>query len=211
MILLIDNYDSFVYNLARYVSELGEDPLVRRNDAIALDEIEALGPSHIIISPGPCSPAEAGVSVEAIRRFGRDIPTLGVCLGHQCIGAAYGAGIVRSGRPVHGKASHIVHDGRGVFAGVPSPFEAARYHSLVVARGRLPPALHVTATAAEDGEIMAIAHASDPVVGLQFHPESVLTEHGYQILDRFLHGGDATAVFPKAADAAPAAPFDLIR
>jgi anthranilate synthase/aminodeoxychorismate synthase-like glutamine amidotransferase len=191
MILLIDNYDSFVYNLARYVRELGEDALVRRHDAVSLDEIAALRPSHIIISPGPCSPAEAGISIAVVRRFGPTVPILGVCLGHQCIGAAYGARIVRAGRPVHGKASSIHHDGRGLFAGLPNPFRAARYHSLVVARDGLPATLRVTATA-EDGEIMAVEHVRHPVLGLQFHPESVLTEHGYLLLDRFLHGAAAT-------------------
>src|SRR5690242_17765010 len=134
MILLIDNYDSFVYNLARYVAELGEEPLVRRHDATSLEEIAALRPSHIIISPGPCSPGEAGISTAVVRRFGPGTPILGVCLGHQCIGAAYGAGVVRAGRPLHGKASPIEHDGQGLFAGLPSPFLAARYHSLVVSR-----------------------------------------------------------------------------
>ncbi len=187
MILLIDNYDSFVYNLARYVRELGEEPLVKRHDAIGADEIRALAPSHIILSPGPCSPGEAGISTEVVRRFGAATPILGVCLGHQCIGAAYGARIVRAGRPVHGKAAAIRHDGRGLFAGLANPFPAARYHSLVIARLGLPPELRVTATA-DDGEIMAVAHERHPVIGLQFHPESVLTEHGYILLDRFLHG-----------------------
>jgi len=187
MILLIDNYDSFVYNLARYVRELGEEAVVRRHDATTPDEIAALDPSRIIISPGPCSPAEAGISIEVIRRFGPTIPILGVCLGHQCIGAAYGAGIARAGRPVHGKPSRIAHDGRGLFAGLPNPFPAARYHSLAIARAGLPAELRVTATA-EDGEIMAVEHVRHPVTGLQFHPESVLTEHGYVLLDRFLHG-----------------------
>jgi anthranilate synthase/aminodeoxychorismate synthase-like glutamine amidotransferase len=209
MVLLIDNYDSFVYNLARYVRELGETPFVRRHDAVTLEEIGALGPSHIIISPGPCTPGEAGISTAVVRRFGHATPILGVCLGHQCIGAAYGAGIVRAGRPMHGKASRIHHDGRGVFRGVPNPFLAARYHSLVISPVDLPTALRVTATA-EDGEIMAVEHASDPVVGVQFHPESVLSEHGYQVLDHFLHGGAERSereALPAHADgiAAPAA------
>jgi anthranilate synthase/aminodeoxychorismate synthase-like glutamine amidotransferase len=186
MILLIDNYDSFVYNLARYVRELGGEPLVRRHDAMSVDEIAALAPSHIIISPGPCSPREAGISTEVVRRLGPAIPVLGVCLGHQCIGAAYGAEIVRAGRPMHGKISRIAHTGAGVFDGLPNPLIATRYHSLVIAPDSLPPELRVTATS-EDGEIMAVAHAEHPVVGLQFHPESVLTEHGYRMLDRFLH------------------------
>ncbi|MBP6670960.1 MAG: aminodeoxychorismate/anthranilate synthase component II, partial [Gemmatimonadales bacterium] len=154
MILLLDNYDSFVYNLARYVAELGEAPVVRRNDALTPDEVAALGPTHILISPGPCSPTEAGISVEVIRRFGPTIPVLGVCLGHQAIGAAYGAEIVRAGRPMHGKTSPIRHDGTSVFTGLPSPLVATRYHSLVIAPASLPPELRVSATA-DDGEIMA--------------------------------------------------------
>jgi anthranilate synthase/aminodeoxychorismate synthase-like glutamine amidotransferase len=200
MILLIDNYDSFVHNLARYVRELGDETEVRRHDAISFDEIDALGPSRIIISPGPCTPGEAGISTDVVRRFGPTIPILGVCLGHQCIGAAYGAGIVRAKRPMHGKASRIHHDGRGVFAGLPNPFMAGRYHSLVVARAGLPADLRVTATA-PDGEIMAIEHVHHPVLGLQFHPESVLTEYGYVLLDRFLHGGASRrATLPERAD-----------
>ena len=202
MILLIDNYDSFVYNLARYVRELGEEAVVRRHDATTPDEIAALDPSRIIISPGPCSPAEAGISIEVIRRLGPTIPILGVCLGHQCIGAAYGAGIARAGRPVHGKPSRIAHDGRGLFAGLPNPFPAARYHSLAIARAGLPAELRVTATA-EDGEIMAVEHVRHPVTGLQFHPESVLTEHGYVLLDRFLHGAASRRdALPDRADGA---------
>jgi len=202
MILLIDNYDSFVYNLARYVRELGEEAVVRRHDATTPDEIAALDPSRIIISPGPCSPAEAGISIAVIRRFGPTIPILGVCLGHQCIGAAYGAGIARAGRPVHGKPSRIAHDGRGLFAGLPNPFPAARYHSLAIARAGLPAELRVTATA-EDGEIMAVEHVRHPVTGLQFHPESVLTEHGYVLLDRFLHGAASRRdALPDRADGA---------
>jgi len=202
MILLIDNYDSFVYNLARYVRELGEEAVVRRHDATTPDEIAALDPSHIIISPGPCSPAEAGISIAVIRRFGPTIPILGVCLGHQCIGAAYGAGIARAGRPVHGKPSPIAHDGRGLFAGLPNPFPAARYHSLAIARAGLPAELRVTATA-EDGEIMAVEHVRHPVTGLQFHPESVLTAHGYVLLDRFLHGAASRRdALPDRADGA---------
>jgi len=206
MILLIDNYDSFVYNLARYVRELGEETVVRRHDATSYEEIEQFRPSHIIISPGPCSPGEAGISTDVVRRFGSTTPILGVCLGHQCIGAAYGAGIVRAGRPMHGKASRIRHAGRGIFAGLPNPFRAARYHSLVVARAGLPPELSVIATA-EDSEIMAVEHVRHPVIGLQFHPESVLTEHGYLLLDRFLHGATArTDWLPDRADGARAPP-----
>jgi para-aminobenzoate synthetase component II len=202
MILLIDNYDSFVYNLARYVSELGETPLVRRHDAIDIDEIVGLDPSHIIISPGPCSPAEAGISTEVVRQLGPAIPILGVCLGHQCIGAAYGADIVRAGAPMHGKTSRIHHSGTGLFTGLPSPFLATRYHSLVIPPGAVPSSLLVTATS-EDGEIMAVQHVDHPVHGVQFHPESVLTEHGYRLLDHFLHGVPETPrVVPVAADRA---------
>ena len=226
MILLIDNYDSFVYNLARYVRELGEQPVVRRHDATTLQEIETLQPSHIILSPGPCTPGEAGISTAVVRRFGSSTPILGVCLGHQCIGAAYGAGIVRAGRPMHGKASRIHHDASGLFAGLPNPFAAARYHSLVISRSGLPAELRVTASA-EDGEIMAVEHARHPVIGLQFHPESVLTAYGYVLLDRFLHGvaariedlpvcadgvGTASATSPgPAAAAVVPPPVELVR
>jgi anthranilate synthase/aminodeoxychorismate synthase-like glutamine amidotransferase len=202
VILLLDNYDSFVYNLSRYVRELGEHPVVVRNDMISLDEIRALAPSHIIVSPGPCSPTEAGISVDVIREFGPTIPILGVCLGHQAIGTAYGAEVVRARKPMHGKTSRIHHDGSELFAGVPSPFLATRYHSLVIAPDSLPPTLRVTATS-EDGEIMAVAHRSDPVVGVQFHPESALTEHGYWLIDRFLHGDRAhESPLPDRADLA---------
>jgi anthranilate synthase/aminodeoxychorismate synthase-like glutamine amidotransferase len=206
MILLIDNYDSFVYNLARYVRELGAEAVVHRHDAVTLDDIDALGPSHIILSPGPCTPSEAGISTDVVRRFGPRLPILGVCLGHQCIGAAYGAGIVRAGRPMHGKASCIEHNGRGIFAGLPNPFRGARYHSLVISRRDLPADLHVTASA-PDGEIMAVEHAHHPVVGLQFHPESVLTEHGYRLIDRFLRG----AVAPERALPSLASEAELLR
>jgi anthranilate synthase/aminodeoxychorismate synthase-like glutamine amidotransferase len=202
VILLLDNYDSFVYNLARYVRELGETPLVVRNDAISLEQIRALAPSHIIVSPGPCSPAEAGISVSTIREFGPTIPILGVCLGHQAIGTAYGAEVVRARKPMHGKTSRVHHDGSELFTGVPSPFIATRYHSLVIAPDSLPSTLRVTATS-EDGEIMAVAHRTDPVVGVQFHPESALTEHGYWLIDRFLHGDRArTSPLPDRADLA---------
>ena len=206
MIFLIDNYDSFVYNLARYVRELGETPLVRRNDALSVDDILELAPSHIVISPGPCSSSEAGISTDVIRRIGRTIPVLGVCLGHQCIGAAYGGEIVRAGRPMHGKTSRIHHRGSDLFTGLPSPFLASRYHSLVISPASVPPELEVTATS-EDGEIMAVKHASHPVYGVQFHPESVLTEHGYRMLDHFLHGVPSTPrELPPVADRALAAP-----
>jgi anthranilate synthase/aminodeoxychorismate synthase-like glutamine amidotransferase len=200
MILLIDNYDSFVYNLARYVRELGETPIVRRHDAIGVEEIFELAPSHIIISPGPCSPREAGISTDLVRRAGASIPILGVCLGHQCIGAAYGGEIVRAGAPMHGKVSRIHHSGTGLFSGLPTPFTATRYHSLVIAPASVPPSLQVIATS-EDGEIMAVQHAQHPVYGVQFHPESILTEHGYRLLDHFLHGVPATPrTLPQAAD-----------
>jgi anthranilate synthase/aminodeoxychorismate synthase-like glutamine amidotransferase len=185
VILLIDNYDSFVHNLARYVRELGETTTVRRNDAVTLDEIAAMAPSHIIVSPGPCTPREAGISNEVIRRLGERIPILGVCLGHQCLGAAMGGQVVPAGRPRHGKTSPIHHTGEGIFAGLPSPFPATRYHSLLVSPEGLPPALEIVATTPE-GEIMALRHRERPLWGVQFHPESVLTEHGHDLLRNFL-------------------------
>ena len=187
MILLLDNYDSFVHNLARYVRELGGDPLVRRNDALTVDDVVSLAPSHIIISPGPCTPAEAGISTDVVRALGATTPILGVCLGHQCIGAAYGAPIVRARRPMHGKRSRISHDASGLFAGLPNPLEAARYHSLVIAPDAVPAELRVTARS-DDGEIMAVSHVEHPVHGVQFHPESVLTEWGHAMIEQFLTG-----------------------
>jgi anthranilate synthase component 2 len=187
MIVLLDNYDSFVHNLARYVRELGGEPRVLRNDAVSVDEIVALAPTHIIVSPGPCTPSEAGISVELIRRLGPDTPVLGVCLGHQAIGAAYGGRVVRAGRPMHGRTSDIAHDRSGVLRGVPTPFRATRYHSLVLERASLPTELVVNAVS-EDGEIMGVRHAAHPVHGVQFHPESVLTEHGHGIVREFLEG-----------------------
>jgi anthranilate synthase/aminodeoxychorismate synthase-like glutamine amidotransferase len=205
VILLIDNYDSFVYNLARYVAELGEEPVVRRNDSLSLDEVAGLAPSHIIVSPGPCSPAEAGISVDLIRRFGAQVPILGVCLGHQAIGAAYGGQIVRATRPMHGKTSRIAHDGTGVFAGLPSPLVATRYHSLVIAPESVPAGLVVNAVS-DDGEIMGVRHVDHPVHGVQFHPESVLTRHGYRMVARFLFGPDRPiAALPASADGGSAA------
>ncbi len=198
MILLLDNYDSFVYNLARYVAELGQDAAVHRNDRITLDQVRALAPSHIIVSPGPCSPKEAGISVDLIREFGEQIPIFGVCLGHQAIGAAYGAEIVRARRPMHGMTSAINHTGESVFSGLPSPLTATRYHSLVIAPDSVPDDLRVIATA-DDGEIMAVRHVEHPVVGVQFHPESVLTQYGYRMLDQFLTGGTTRGV-PDFAD-----------
>jgi anthranilate synthase component 2 len=200
MILLLDNYDSFVYNLARYVRELGETPEVHRHDALTVDQVAAMAPSHIIISPGPCSPTEAGISTDVVRRLGATTPILGVCLGHQCIGAAYGGEIVRAGRPMHGKTSLIHHYGAGLFRGLPTPFRATRYHSLVIAPASVPAGLEVTAMS-EDGEIMAVQHTRYPVYGVQFHPESVLTEHGYRLVDHFLHGvSEEARPVPMAAD-----------
>ena len=203
MILLIDNYDSFVHNLARYVRELGGDAVVVRNDEISVPGVQELSPSHIIISPGPCSPAEAGISTELVRRFGPTIPILGVCLGHQCIGAAYGGPILRAGRPVHGRTSLIDHDGTSVFTGLPSPIEVTRYHSLVIAPHDVPAALRVTAKSRDDGEIMAVEHREHPVTGVQFHPESAATQYGYAMLDRFLRGDRSNpAELPPLADGA---------
>ena len=205
MILLLENYVSFVHILALYVRELGGEPVVRRIDALALEEIAELAPTHIIISPGPCTPAEAGISTDVVRRFGATTPILGVCLGHQCIGAAYGAPIVRSAEPMHGRTSPVRHDGSGLFAGLPSPLTATRYHSLSIARDAVPAELRVVATAS-DGEIMAVRHVTHPVHGVQFHPESVLTEHGYAMIERFLKGEAARKDLPRAADGAALQP-----
>ena len=185
MLLMIDNYDSFTYNLVQYLGELGADVRVYRNDAITVEEIAALQPAEIVISPGPCTPLEAGVSVELIRRFVGKIPILGVCLGHQCIGAAFGGNIVRAGRLMHGKTSPIHHDGRTLFTGLPNPFEATRYHSLLIERESLPVCLTISAETAE-GEIMGVRHRTHPVEGVQFHPESVLTQAGKALLRNFL-------------------------
>ena len=187
MLLMIDNYDSFTYNLVQYLGELGADVRVVRNDAIALDDVAALAPSGIVISPGPCTPAEAGISVPLIRRFAGEIPILGVCLGHQAIGQAFGGTIVRARHVMHGKLSPVAHDGAGVFAGLPSPFQATRYHSLAIDAASLPAALAVTATT-DDGEIMGVRHRELPVFGVQFHPEAILTEHGKRLLANFLDG-----------------------
>ena len=187
MILVIDNYDSFTYNLVQYFGELGEDILVRRNDAVTVDEVMGMSPDAVIVSPGPCTPADAGISVELIRRAGAHIPLLGVCLGHQAIGEAYGGQVVRASRVMHGKQSRILHDGTRLFAGVPSPVTVMRYHSLVVDRASLPPELVVTAVASDDpDEIHALEHRTHPVWGVQFHPESILTEHGKALLVNFL-------------------------
>ena len=203
MILVLDNRDSFVYNLARYVRERGAEAVVHRSDELTLDDVVALAPSHIIISPGPCTPHEAGISTDVVRRFGPTMPILGVCLGHQCIGEAYGGDVVRAGRPMHGKTSRIEHDGSGIFAGVPSPLRVARYHSLVIQPDSLPASLRVTARALDDGEIMAVVHREHPVVGVQFHPESAATHHGYALIERFLRGDAAQlAALPPRADGA---------
>jgi len=186
MILLIDNYDSFVYNLARYVGELGFQRCVARNDAMSLTEIEDLQPSHIIISPGPCAPEQAGISMSVIQHFGSRIPILGVCLGHQAIGQVYGGKIERAKRPMHGKSSHVTHAAKGLFQDIPNPLSVGRYHSLIVSEEGLSKDLEITARS-EEGEIMALAHREHPVMGVQFHPESVLTDKGYELLKNFIH------------------------
>ena len=187
MLLMIDNYDSFTWNLVQYLGELGADVHVHRNDAITLSEIAAWEPSHIVISPGPCTPNEAGISVPLIQAFAGKIPILGVCLGHQAIGQAFGGRIVRAQRVMHGKLSPVTHDGKGAFAGLPSPLTVTRYHSLSIDRASLPPELDVTATA-DDGEIMGVRHRRFAVEGVQFHPEAILTEHGHALLRNFLEG-----------------------
>jgi len=185
MILMIDNYDSFTYNLVQYLGQLGEEVAVRRNDAIALDEIEAMNPEAIFLSPGPCSPEQAGITVDVVRRFHRRVPLMGVCLGHQAIGHAFGGRVVRAGRIMHGKTSPILNDGRTIFKGLPSPFPAGRYHSLIVERESLPDCLEVSAET-EEGEIMGLRHRTLPVEGIQFHPESILTPGGKRIIRNFL-------------------------
>ena len=184
-LLVVDNYDSFTYNLVQYLAELGAELAVHRNDAIGLDDVAALAPDGIVISPGPCTPREAGISVPLIQRFAGTIPILGVCLGHQAIGAAFGGAIVRAPRIMHGKTSPIHHDGRGVFAGLPDPFDATRYHSLVIDPATLPADLERSAWTAE-GEIMGVRHRSLFVEGVQFHPESILTLEGKRLLGNFL-------------------------
>jgi anthranilate synthase/aminodeoxychorismate synthase-like glutamine amidotransferase len=188
MLLVIDNYDSFTYNLVQYLGELGAEVVVHRNDAITIEEISAMAPTAMVLSPGPCAPAQAGITVEAIRALSDHIPTLGVCLGHQAIGEAYGGRVVRAARAVHGKTSRIAHDGSELFAGLPSPLEVGRYHSLVVERASLPAELQVAATSVDDpSEIHALRHETHPVWGVQFHPESVLTQNGKQLLRNFLN------------------------
>jgi anthranilate synthase component 2 len=187
MLLVIDNYDSFTYNLVQYLGELGQDLVVHRNDAIAVEDIGAMRPTGIVLSPGPCTPTEAGITVPVIRRWGATIPILGVCLGHQAIGEAYGGRVIRAGRVMHGKTSDVVHDGTGLFEGLPSPLSVMRYHSLVVERDSLPDALEITAVAADDPtEIHGMRHREHPVWGVQFHPESILTTGGMQLLRNFL-------------------------
>jgi anthranilate synthase/aminodeoxychorismate synthase-like glutamine amidotransferase len=188
MILVIDNYDSFTYNLVQYLGELGAEMIVRRNDEVTLDEIRTLRPSHIVISPGPGTPEDGGISVALIREFYETIPILGVCLGHQCIGSAFGGDVDRAGRLMHGKTSAVYHYGTDIFDGVPSPFEAMRYHSLLV-HEPLPACLTATAFTTE-GEVMALRHRTAPLIGVQFHPESILTEHGKTILRNFLEMGN---------------------
>ena len=190
MLLMLDNYDSFTYNLVQYLQALGAEVRVERNDALTVDEIERLAPQRIVVSPGPCTPNEAGVSMAVIERLGPTTPILGVCLGHQAIGQVYGGDVVRAGRIMHGKTSRIRHEGKGVFAGLPDGYEATRYHSLVVDKRTLPAALKITAwTEHDDGsmeEIMGLRHRDSPVEGVQFHPESILTQHGHALLKNFL-------------------------
>jgi len=185
VILVIDNYDSFTYNLVQYLGELGQEPQVWRNDKITLEEIEELAPERIVISPGPCTPSEAGISIDVVNHFSGKLPILGVCLGHQSIGQAFGGLVVRAERLMHGKTSMIEHDGLSIYGGVPSPFEATRYHSLVVERSTLPDCLEISAETRE-GEIMGLRHKEYAVEGVQFHPESILTSEGKNILSNFL-------------------------
>ena len=185
MLLVIDNYDSFTYNLVQYFGELGAEMKVVRNDALGIDEIRELAPSHICISPGPCTPNEAGISCDVIREFGKTTPIFGVCLGHQSIGQVYGGDVIRATKLMHGKTSPILHTGKSVFAGLPSPLTATRYHSLIVKRETLPDCLEITAET-EDGTIMGLMHKEYPVHGVQFHPESILTEDGMKMLENFL-------------------------
>jgi len=184
MILMIDNYDSFTYNLVQHLGQLGEEVAVHRNDAITLDEIEAMKPEAIFLSPGPCSPEQAGITVDVVRRFHRYVPLMGVCLGHQAIGQAFGGRVVRAGRIMHGKTSPILNDGRTIFKGLPNPFPAGRYHSLIVERESFPDCLEVSAET-EEGEIMGLRHRTLPVEGIQFHPESILTPQGKRIIRNF--------------------------
>ena len=185
MILMIDNYDSFTYNLVQYMGELGADIRVERNDRISIDEIASLAPKKIVISPGPCTPAKAGISVEVIKYFSGKVPVLGVCLGHQSVGAAFGGEIIKAGKLMHGKTSEVRHDGKTLFKGLPNPFTATRYHSLVLNRKTLPDCFEITAES-DDNEIMGIRHKDLPVEGVQFHPESILTPNGKDLLKNFI-------------------------
>jgi len=193
MILVIDNYDSFVYNLAQYLGELGYEPLVVRNNKITVRQIEAMAPSHIVISPGPCTPLQAGISNEVIGCFSGKIPILGVCLGHQCIGHVFGALIGKAPVPIHGKSSPVFHDGTGLYKGLTNPFEAGRYHSLVVEKTSVPPCLRITSSTG-DGLVMGLKHAVYPVEGVQFHPESILTVSGHAMLQNFLTGSSRDSI-----------------
>jgi anthranilate synthase/aminodeoxychorismate synthase-like glutamine amidotransferase len=193
MLLMIDNYDSFTYNLVQYFGELGERVTVYRNDQLTLNDVDALAPSHVVISPGPCTPNEAGISVDLVREYGARIPILGVCLGHQSIAQAYGGNIVRAPTLMHGKTSMISHEGASLFGEIPTPFQATRYHSLVVEESSLPDCFEITARA-DDGEIMGIAHRAHPVVGVQFHPESILTQYGHKMLHNFLQSESAGSI-----------------
>lgn len=198
-LLLLDNYDSFVHNLARYAEELGCATQVVRSDAISVEEIERLAPTAIVLSPGPCTPHDAGVCMDVVRRLGSRIPMLGVCLGHQAIAAALGGDVRRAPEPVHGRTSLITHDGRGLFTGLPNPLSATRYHSLIVGEQSLPPELEITART-PDGLIMALAHRDWPVFGVQFHPESILTQAGHQLVANFLRAAGIAASVPSAGD-----------
>ena len=188
MVVVVDNYDSFTYNLVQYLGELGADVRVMRNDAVTVEVIRAARPDHIVISPGPGRPENAGVTMDVIREMGSETPILGVCLGHQAIGAVFGGSVIRAAVPMHGKTSTIEHDGRGIFTGITEPFLASRYHSLIVSDEGLPPALEVTARTKEDHTIMGLRHRSWPVHGVQFHPESILTGEGHRLLRNFLEG-----------------------
>jgi anthranilate synthase component II len=209
VLLLIDNFDSFVFNLARYFERLGQETIVVRNDATGVAAIRSMRPDAIVLSPGPCTPLEAGCSLEIVRELHDEVPILGVCLGHQTIAAALGGRVVRAGEPMHGRASAVFHDGSGIFAGVPSPLSACRYHSLVVEEAKLPECLQVTARTA-DGVAMALAHRRAPVIGVQFHPESILTEHGYPLLVNFLRLADVSVPLsiPSMADERLVQPAD---
>ena len=208
MILLIDNYDSFVHNLARYFARLGQETRVVRNDAIDVREIRRLKPQAIVISPGPCTPQQAGCSIDVVRQLSGETPILGVCLGHQAIGAAFGGEVVRAPQPMHGRASVVVHAGNGLFAGLPGRLRVGRYHSLIVAEEGLPAELAVTART-EDGVPMALAHRQHPTFGVQFHPESILTDHGYELLANFLRlAGAAIATVPAVASESPQQPAE---